>query len=186
MEADWEFEVMEGAPVIDALWPGFVDLRNHPESAGDLAESKLLPALAPALAHLNASSSGIWTSKSDVFDPGYVDPDELDATAEESADLLACYIDMLPRREGQWSLPSAIEQDCRRICAALSTQAARCCRVDLVIRRAYSGADTTDLGVTAYLMACGSTELEARVRLTGCLVSFAEVIAASLQSGLRT
>ena len=27
MEADWEVEIGGGAPVIDALWPGFVDLR---------------------------------------------------------------------------------------------------------------------------------------------------------------
>jgi hypothetical protein len=30
MEADWEFEVGGDAPVIDALWPGFVDLRLSP------------------------------------------------------------------------------------------------------------------------------------------------------------
>jgi len=38
MEADWEFEVGPdtaglAAPVIDACWPGFVDLRHNPERA---------------------------------------------------------------------------------------------------------------------------------------------------------
>jgi hypothetical protein len=35
LEADWEFEVGGDAPVIDALWPGFVDLRlpSRPEIA---------------------------------------------------------------------------------------------------------------------------------------------------------
>ncbi len=31
MEADWEFEVGGDAPVIEAHWPGFVDLRQNPE-----------------------------------------------------------------------------------------------------------------------------------------------------------
>jgi hypothetical protein len=53
MEADWEFEVGPdaaglAAPVIDALWPGFVDLRRAPELAWHLPEAAQLPALAEA------------------------------------------------------------------------------------------------------------------------------------------
>jgi hypothetical protein len=69
MEADWEFEV-EGetaaaeapipeAPIIDACWPGFVDLRRNPERAWDLPEARQLPALAEALARLNAAASPV-------------------------------------------------------------------------------------------------------------------------------
>jgi hypothetical protein len=39
MEADWEFEVGGDAPVIEAPWPGFVDLRLHPERAWQLSEA---------------------------------------------------------------------------------------------------------------------------------------------------
>ena len=37
MEADWEFEVGGDAPVIEARWPGFVDLRRNPERAMEFA-----------------------------------------------------------------------------------------------------------------------------------------------------
>ena len=46
MEADWEVEIGGDAPVIDACWEGFVDLRRAPERAGAVAGSAELPALA--------------------------------------------------------------------------------------------------------------------------------------------
>ncbi len=39
MEVDWEVEVGGGAPVIEALWMGFVDLRRNPERLGEIAEA---------------------------------------------------------------------------------------------------------------------------------------------------
>jgi len=39
MEADWEVEVGGGSPVIEALWPGFVDLRLYPERIGEIQEA---------------------------------------------------------------------------------------------------------------------------------------------------
>ena len=38
MEADWEVEVGGGAPVIEADWPGFVDLRGEPERVNEMEE----------------------------------------------------------------------------------------------------------------------------------------------------
>lgn len=177
MEADWEFEIGEDAPVIDAYWPGFVDLRICPGKAADFAESHQLPGLANVLSCLNASNSRVWTCKTDVFDPGHVDPDELDAATEECGHTVACYIDLLPRSSFQWSTPSETEGDCRLICARLVTQSIRCCRVDLVIRRACVTAYSNDLGITAYLTACGKTEVEAKSKLVECLIVFANVIA---------
>ena len=40
MEADWEMEIGGSAPVIDAFWAGFEDLRRSPERAGALPESQ--------------------------------------------------------------------------------------------------------------------------------------------------
>jgi hypothetical protein len=82
MEADWEFEVGGEAPVIEALWMGFVDLRQHPERARELPEAAGFPALAAALQALNAPGSPVWTSKCDTWpmvEPDQVDPGELDA-----------------------------------------------------------------------------------------------------------
>ena len=39
MEADWEFEVGGDAPVIEACWEGFIDLRKTPERARQLPEA---------------------------------------------------------------------------------------------------------------------------------------------------
>ena len=44
MEADWEVEVGGGSPVIEALWPGFVDLRLYPERIGEIQEAAGFPA----------------------------------------------------------------------------------------------------------------------------------------------
>jgi len=46
MEAAWEVELGGEAPVIEAIWPGFVDLRLHPEQAWQLPEAAQLHALA--------------------------------------------------------------------------------------------------------------------------------------------
>ena len=186
MEADWEFDVGGSAATIDAHWPGFVDLRKYPELARDFAESRQLPGLADVLVHLNASDSEVWTCKTDVFDPGAVDPDEMNAAIDEAARALACYIDLLSRKDGQWSTPSKIERECRRICAGLSTRLVRCCRVDLVIRRAHMLPSSNDLGITAYLIASGRTEKEASLRLRECLSIFAEEVAALDQTRFAT
>src|ERR1700678_2555775 len=124
MEADWEVEIGSGAPVIDALWSGFIDLRRAPERIGEIDEARKFPALSEVLLHLNrpesslglsadsnvdsmlddvACRSQVWSSKCDLwtldrsFDTW--DPDELNATPVESSVALACYIDLLPRNE---------------------------------------------------------------------------------------
>jgi hypothetical protein len=114
MEADWEFEVgsdAEGlaAPVIEAHWAGFVNLQRHLESARDLPESVLFPALAEALARLNA----------------------------------------VPLR---------------------------CCRADLVIRRAFIPPDLMELGVTAYLTSCGESPAAAAKTLEAALATFTDAL----------
>ena len=38
MEADWEFEIASDAPVIDAAWTGFVDLKLQPERVTEISE----------------------------------------------------------------------------------------------------------------------------------------------------
>jgi hypothetical protein len=39
MEADWEVEIGGGAAVIEAEWPGWIDLRKQPERASEIAEA---------------------------------------------------------------------------------------------------------------------------------------------------
>jgi hypothetical protein len=176
MEADWEFEIGGDAPVIEAHWPGFVDLRIEPNRVRELAETRQLPGLADSLSRLNAANSPVWTSKTDVFDPGPIDRYELDATDEEAIHAIACYVDLVMRGEQQWNSPLIAEQTCRILCARLRGVPLRLCRVDLIVRRAHIGSDLNALGATAYLIACGRFEGDAKSRLSQCLAALAEAI----------
>jgi hypothetical protein len=139
MQADWEFEVGEGTPVIDALWDGFVDLRVAPERAFSLSETIHFPALAAALEKLNAPASPIWTVKCDwwpALDLAAVGlgRHELDAAEDSVAHAAGCYIDLLPRTEAAWSAQMPAEGAARTLCGAMDRVAIDCCRIDLIVR----------------------------------------------------
>jgi hypothetical protein len=181
MEADWEFEVGGDAPVIDAAWPGFVDLRLAPGRAWSLPEVSELQALAAALERLNAASSPGWTAKCDFWpdlEPGAVDADELDAPSRESARAMGCYIDLLPKTDRQWALPPQAAAICKDICVRLHAVSLRSCRVDLVIRQAVLSAEQEDMGITAYITACGASAQDAKLVLEAALAAFADAFLA--------
>ncbi len=176
MEADWEFEIGGDAPVIEGYWPGLVDLRQAPEQARHLSEAAQFPALSDALVKLNAAASPVWTSKCDVWpliDSADFDPDELDAPPESAAHGAGCYIDLLPRCDRQWPTPDVAATACKRICELLHAVPLRCCRVDLIIRSAFVTPDVDDLGITAYLTACGASRADAARALRDALDAFA-------------
>jgi len=183
MEADWEFELGGEAPVIVASWTGFVDLRRSPERAWDLPEVRLFPGLAEALIKLNSADSPVWTSKCDVWpDLGVdeFDPDELDAQPDCAAHPAGCYIDLLASAE-LWSDPATATAECKEICGLLRLIPLRCCRADLVIRRALVAVDVTSdpvgrLGFTAYLTSCGNSPAAAMQTLQAALKALADAI----------
>jgi hypothetical protein len=184
MEADWEFEVSPdaaglAAPVIEAFWAGFVDLQLHPERARHLPEAAQFPALGEALARLNAADSQVWTSKCDFWPhlkPDEFDPDELDAPPGCTAHATGCFIDLLSKSDQQWTQPAMAEKACKRICGLLSAVPLRCCRVDLVIRRAFITSGVMDLGITAYLTSCGESPVAASKTLEAAVVAFADAL----------
>jgi hypothetical protein len=175
MEADWEFEIGPDAPVIESYWNGFVDLRAQPERAWELSECRELPALADILVSLNAVSSPVWTCKMDVFTPEHIDPDEMNASEEDAAHSIACYIDLLQRNDQTWEVPLEAESDCRNLREKLRAILLGNCRVDIVLRRAVLG-DVDKLGATVYITACGSTLENAKSRLAECMAAFAVVV----------
>ena len=184
LEADWEFEVGGEAPIIDALWPGFVDLRWSPKSAFDpvaliltLPETAQLPCLAKTLKQLNAVRSPVWTSKCDFWpalQADEFDPDELDAPAGSFAHAVGCYIDLLPRSNRQWPSAGAIASSCRYLCTRLHSFPVRSCRVDLIVRRAQILQGQLDMGLTAYFTASGPTPSAALLTLEAALTAFAD------------
>jgi hypothetical protein len=191
MEADWEFEMGPAAeslaaealaaPVIEAHWPGFVDLRQAPARAWDLPETVQFPALGEALAKLNSADSPVWTSKCDLWDhlqQDEFDADELDAPPGHATHAMGCYVDLLPRSDQQWSTPAMAAADCKRICKLLRPIPLRCCRADLILRRSFITPNLPALGITVYLTSCGESPAEAALAFQHALTAFTDVLCA--------
>jgi hypothetical protein len=177
MEADWEVEIGAQTPVIEALWPGFVDLRKSPGRVHEIEEARRFPPLAHALIRLNGSDAKatIWTAKCDLWKLQACDPYEMNAAVEESAQGLACYFDLLPRRGLVFAeLPEA-ETWAQAIVARLRPIEIRCSRVDFVIRPAFA-LDVEGFGITAYLSACGKDTATAAGALEAALIVFADAL----------
>jgi hypothetical protein len=186
MEADWEIEVGGDALVIEAQWEGFVDLRRFPDRVGVLPEAQDLQGLTEVLIRLNAPESRVWTSKCDVWTISEFDPLEFDAPPDVPLQAFACYLDVLPGNEGQgWGSPDAAISLCREICDRLRAISIRCCRVDLVVRRALIAGQGA-LGTTAYVSACGASLSDAKAVLEQALRVFAEVVSSYDPEGLSS
>ena len=186
MESDWEVEFGPDAPVIEALWPGFIDLRRTPERIEEIEEARRFPMLRQALLRVNGTDSSVgiakaesnlWTAKCDVWVPEECDPDEMDATLAESACGLACYIDLLPREALVFAGLDEAEQPARSTVSRLRRAACRCCRADLVIRRAFAG-NLEGMGITAYIAACGANEDAVRNAFSAAIATVAEKLEA--------
>ena len=181
MQADWEVEIGGDAPDIEGVWPGFVDLRIVPEQIFKVSEVLALPALGKILVRLNARTSPVWTSKCDVWAVEclaevHLDAFDLDADGDEIAYVQACYIDLLPHTDRPWQLLERAELAAKILCSRLQSVPLRCCRADLVVRRAWVAPGTCDFGITAYLTACGRDELSARATLAAALHAFADAV----------
>ena len=177
MEADWEVEIGGDAPVIEAEWPGFIDLRMQPSRILDIAEATTFLPLADLLLALNQESSQVWTSKCDVWEP--------DSTAS------ACYIDLLPRDGKVFSQCQQGEVFCREIVARLESaeltqriperrvggamESSPECNIALVIRQAIAG-QAEGFGITAYLSAKAECSKKAAVALAATMAAFADAL----------
>lgn len=183
MEADWEIEIGGSAPIIESAWSGFTDLRIAPERSEFLQEIASLPALAPSLVRLNSPGSGFFTVKCDVWPVTGIDPFEFDTDHEHNVIGIACYIDLLPCSSWLWPDLSAPKRRCAMICVELRSSTLRCCRADLVLRRAKGIDHEQKIGITAYIAGCGATEEEARRHLGDALSCFVD---AAMRSGSDT
>jgi len=162
MEADFEVQVGGGAPVIEALWEGFVDLRRSPERVYEISEAATFPALAEALLALNGLDAPLWTSKCDVWDPHAAEMEAFEpgqsALPERHHAALACYIDLLPRSSLVFADWKDAEDFCRRWVAQIEAEemggathdATHSATVDLIVRQAIAG-EAEGFAITAYL-----------------------------------
>lgn len=169
MEADWEIEVGGEAPVIDAHWYGFIDLRSDPERILEIAEAVRCSALGQLLLALNRPESLLWTAKCDMWEP---DASEVDSDGASSQAAQACYVDLLPVKGQVFSDWKLAENFCRVLVDGFGAVDADGCRVDLVVRRAIVH-DAEGFGITAYVGACGEDQSAASEKLGKVLAAFA-------------
>ena len=137
IDADWSVELGGGAPVIDALWSGFVDLRSEPQRITELAETAGFAPLSELLLALNAPTSAWWTSKCDLWQ-------------EES--LRAAWVDLLPRHGLVFTEFSDAENAARRLSAALDGLTDADGSIEIVVRQAVAG-EAEGYAITLYLSA---------------------------------
>jgi hypothetical protein len=185
MEVDWETEVGGGAPIIDAGWAGFVDLRRQPGRVHEISEAAAFPPLAHLLLKLNGAHSAVWTSKCDLWQPAPA--------------ALACYVDMLPRDGSVFPCLPEAETFCRQLSAILGSWVPReamekaigtaalepgrdsayapdlQASLTLVIRQAFAiGAE--GFGVTAYLGTEQPSVTEARKAMASAMAALADAL----------
>jgi hypothetical protein len=172
MEVDWEVEIGGGAPVIEAAWPGWIDLRTQPERVSEIAEAASFAPLGKLLKALNAPASPLWTSKCDLW--------------QEETSELACYVDLLPvegKVFGEWQ---QAEIFCRSYVARLdgisllvdeATANDFETNVSLVIRTAVVG-EAEGFGITAYLSAGSAAKADAAAALSSAMDAFADALPA--------
>lgn len=185
MECDWEIDVGVGSPVIDAAWEGYIDLRADSNRVADVGETAQFPALSEALIRLNSTSSPVWTAKCDIWPVEAFDADEMNADRDTADSALGCYIDLLPCDPQMFSTFDAASAWCGRLCRQLQPLPARQCRADAVLRRAFLTPESVGLGVTTYVTACGSTQIEAATVLSNALALLADSVIAVGSSGLE-
>ena len=158
MEADWSVELGAGLPVIDADWPGFVDLRRNPELVDSIPEAAAELVLREALAILNAAGSLVYTCKCDVWvlSAEEIDPDEFGCAAGHTcATGLASWIDVIARDPRLFASFEAHEAWMRGATEMVRAESASCSRVEWVVRSALAGG-RDGFGITVYAAGCGS------------------------------
>lgn len=188
MEADWEIEISADAPVIDAYWPGFVDLRANPDAIASLQEVQQFPQLGsillrinnPTLARTLSNPVLFWTAKCDLWTPESIDPDEMEASLAESVVAHACYIDLIPENDTLFASLPSLEPHARRIVAHLRATPVHCSRIDLILRQAITS-DCCGFGITAYTTVCGPSAAAAEQTLEAALDALVGAIS-SVQS----
>jgi len=163
MDVDWEVEIGGGAPVIEAHWPGLIDLRGHPERIGEVTEASAYPPLADLLVRLNSFESPVWTSKCDVWEP---EPGEL-----------AAYVDLIPRDGSVFSEWPRVEQLCRALVKGMVSLAEleSAAAITLVVRQATTE-KADGFGITAYFSAEAGSAPPATIAVAGAMVAFSNAI----------
>ncbi|MFP5230952.1 MAG: hypothetical protein ACLGXA_25330 [Acidobacteriota bacterium] len=179
MEADWSVEIGASLPIIDADWPGFVDLRADRNRIATIPEA-VEPALRAALLDLNREDSPVFTSKCEVWELAAeeIDPDEFACDPSVACQAgRASWIDVLARDADVFASFDAQEAWVRRIAARLREEPGAHGRVDAVVRAALT-AGREGFAITLYAAGCGVDTQAARA-------AWERVLAAAVAATMR-
>ncbi|HSY00964.1 MAG TPA: hypothetical protein VK819_02375 [Acidobacteriaceae bacterium] len=163
MEADWSAEIGPNLPIIEADWPGFVELRDHPESLLQIPEAAPFEAMREVLTSLNAPASPLMTAKCDIWtlNSDELDPSEFDFPPEEVRTGMACYIDILVRDPDGCRSFAHHDRWARAAIQQLRALPITHGRVDLIVRAADRDGQS-GFGVTLYAAGCGTDPFTAQ------------------------
>ncbi len=134
-----------------------------------MPEAVQFPALAQVLQQLNVAASPVWTSKCDLWP--HLEADEF-APDEWMRPGMRLRHRRLHRPVAQGAIdngPSLPLPLHAKLMHLLHEVRCGCCRVDLVIRRAFITPELMGFGITAYLTSCGQSEDEAAVAFQAAL-----------------
>lgn len=170
MEADWAAEIGPDLPVIEADWPGLVDLRAEPEAVERIPEAAEYAALRDALLQLNAPESPVRTTKSDVWTLAAQEIDPLEFGCALNSELvgLACYVDLVALDAGLLASFERHEAWARRAVQEMRDAASAAGRVDLVIRAARA-MRREGFALTLYVAGCGADVASAQASWASAL-----------------
>jgi len=163
-------EVGPQLAVIDAGWPGFIDLRASRDDVVQVSEAKCNEAVREALLALNAPESPLFTVKCDLWEleSSEVDPAEFDCTPADAQKGVACYVDVLARETAIFAVFARHEAWAQAVAVRLREFAFGCGRVDLVVRSAHAGG-REGFGITLYAAGCGEDSKAAYAAWGGVL-----------------
>jgi hypothetical protein len=183
-------------PVIDAKWPGLVDLTSAPHRITEIEEAMRFSALAEALIRIHQPTPtseiyAFWTTKCDLWEPESWDGDEMDFPIESAdgqpdqasnlSSYLSCYVDLLPRSGTVRFLFRAwqeAERCARALALCIRKQPLASSRIDIVVRSAVT-ASHQGFGLTAYIAARGVDHEQAEGTLAAALSLFTNALAST-------
>lgn len=173
MQADYSLEMGREDSALELPWQSedgrtrYYDLKHHPESIAQIAETRDAPELKSFLLRINTPAFGLETAKCDVWSSREISPEEEIFDAQVK---FVSYVDLVfVADEPRLSLEGH-EALAKSLCALLDRAPQMSASVEFVIRRCYyhppGRPDESVAGfcITTYVSGFGNDETEARMR----------------------
>jgi hypothetical protein len=173
MQADYSVELGREDPALELPWQSqdgstrYCDLKQHPESIGEIAEAANSPELKTFLLRINAPSFPFETAKCDAWSSREIAPEE---EIFGAAAKFVSYVDLIfEDREPRLSLQRH-EALAKSLCALLQRAPEMPAAIELLIRRCYYHPDddpdrsSEGFCISAYVSGFGGDEVEAHQR----------------------